>query len=122
MDTDLQKESARSFKRYKSKDGALAVLNRAITFHLIDISENGLAFRYVGIEKWFDDPVELDIVYNDFCLKNLMVQTVSDLQISNGVIQTRRHSVTFCNLSVLQKQQLKQFLDEYTKGGVEVYN
>lgn len=112
----------RSHKRYKSKEGALAVLNCAIPFHLIDISKNGLAFRYVGIEKWFDDPVELDIVYDDFCLKNLMVHSVSDLQVSNGVIQTRRHSVSFSQLTPSQKVQLEQFIERFTKEGTEATN
>jgi hypothetical protein len=112
----------RSHKRYKSKEGALAVLNCAIPFHLIDISENGLAFRYVGIEKWFDDPVELDIVYNDFCLKNLIVESVSDLQVSNGVIQTRRHSVSFGQLTPKQKAQLERFIEQYTREGVDPDN
>lgn len=103
----------RSCERFQMKDGAVAILNCAIPFHIIDISTHGLAFRYVGLEKWFTDPVEIDIVYDNFCLKNLMVQTVSDLQISNGFIQTRRHSVVFGKLSASQAAKLEQFILKY---------
>lgn len=103
----------RCCERFKIKDGAVALLDCAIPFHIIDISTHGLAFRYIGMEKWFDDPVEIDIVYDDFCLKNLMVQTVSDLQVSSGFIQTRRHSVVFGELSASQAAQLEQFVLKY---------
>ena len=105
----------RCCERYKMKDGAVALLNCAIPFHIIDISKQGLAFRYVGLEKWFDDPVEIDLVYDDFCLKNLVVQTVSDLKVSNGFIQTRRHSVMFDKLSASQKAQLEKFILKYAE-------
>jgi hypothetical protein len=103
----------RCCERFKMKDGAVALLDCAIPFHIIDISTHGLSFRYVGLEKWFADPAEIDIVYDDFCLKNLMVQTVSDLQVSNGFIQTRRHSVVFGELSASQAIQLEQFIMKY---------
>jgi hypothetical protein len=103
----------RRCERFPMKDGAVALSNCAIPFHIIDISKHGLAFRYVGLEKWFTDPVEIDIVYDDFCLKNLMVQTVSDLKISNGFIQTRRHSVVFDGLSASQAAKLEQFILKY---------
>lgn len=103
----------RCCERFKMKDGAMALLNCAIPFHIIDISAHGLAFRYVGLEKWFSDPAQIDIVYDDFCLKNLMVQTVSDFQISNGFIQTRRHSLVFGKLSASQVAKLKEFMMKY---------
>lgn len=112
----------RHYERFKIKEGALALLDCAIPFHIIDISTNGLAFRYVGVEKWFDDPVEIDIVHNDFSLKNLMVQTVSDLQVSNGFMKTRRHSVTFRKLSPIQLQQLEQFIQQYGDQGEKKFN
>lgn len=107
----------RHYERFKIKEGALALLDCAIPFHIVDISISGLAFRYVGIEKWFDDPVEIDIVYDDFCLKNLMVQTVSDQKISNGFMKTRRHSVSFCKLSSIQIKQLEEFIQQYGEQG-----
>ena len=100
----------RCCERYHIEDGAVALLDCAIPFHIIDISKQGLAFRYVGLEKWFEDPREIDISYDGLCLKNITVQTVSDLQMVNGVIQTRRHSVMFENMSASQASQLEQFI------------
>ncbi|MCB2183722.1 MAG: PilZ domain-containing protein [Desulfobulbaceae bacterium] len=100
----------RNFIRYRINECALAIFNNAIPFHIIDISSNGLSFRYIGNEKWFDDPLSLDIVYDNLLLKKIPVKTVSDQPITNDFIQTRRHSVQFVNLSQEEIEKINCFI------------
>ncbi len=96
----------RSHERFDVKDRTLAILGFSIPFHIIEISKKGLAFRYVGTGKWFDDPLQLDISFERYSLKKIKVQTVSDLQIESDLIPMRRHSVKFIDLTISQVNQL----------------
>ena len=92
------------------KDRTLAILNYAIPFHIISISQKGLIFRYVGNEQWFNDPGQLDVVLEGLSLRNIPVRTVADYPIPTYLIQTRHHCVKFAGLSPVQTQQLDLFI------------
>jgi len=97
-------------RQFRIKDRTLAILDLAIPFHIIQINANGLVFRYVGNEQWFQDPVKLDLSYEGFSLKNLPVQTVADYRIPTDMVRIRNHSVKFSSLSPAQTKQLDQFI------------
>jgi hypothetical protein len=117
--TRLTMANQRKFKRFQVKGRAVAVLgNWTITFDIIDISENGLAFCYVGKDKWVnEDLLAMDLYYeNDFCLKELPIISISDFLFRHSFIPMRRHSVMFDMLSPQQQTQLQYFLNNYTVG------
>jgi len=97
-------------RQFRIKDRTLAILDLAIPFHIIQISANGLVFRYVGLEQWFKDPDKLDLAYEGFSLRNLPVQTVADYHIPTDMVRIRQHCVKFNSLSPAQTKQLEQFI------------
>lgn len=101
----------RNYQRYKIKERAQTLFDVAIPFHIIDISLNGLSFRYVGNAKWFPDPRSIDIIYDSFSLKKIPVKTVSDEPIQSDLVQMRRHSVQFNNLSDDELNKLTYFIE-----------
>ena len=110
-------ENKRQNNRYQVKDRAIAILNSAILFHIIDISKKGLSFRYIGKEKWLNNPGEIDIFFGEnLCLEKLPTITVSDFALDGGFIPMRRHSVRFGVLTAFQQAQLDYFLLHYTNG------
>ena len=108
----------RQDRRFQIKNRAFAMLaNWTIRFEIIDISSKGLAFRYIGKEKWFSDLNELDLLYGeDFCLKKFPIISISDYTISKSFIPMRRHSVMFHKLQPHQQDQLQQFIRNCAKG------
>lgn len=108
----------RQDKRFQIKNCAFAKLaDWTIRFEIIDISNKGLAFRYIGREKWFSDLNELDILYgDDFYLKKFPIISISDFTISKSLIPMRRHSVMFDKLLPHQQAQLQQFIRNCSKG------
>ena len=97
-------------KGLNGKDRSQVIFDYAIPFHVSEINPKGLVFHYIGSRQWFNNPVELDIVCDGFCLKKIPVQTISDCLIPIGVVQMRRHEVKFCQLTPSQFKQLDHFL------------
>jgi len=88
-------------------------------WQILDISEEGLAFRYIG---GADEPKalsELDILTCDTSLhiERVPFKVVSDLKMSNPVLQRyplNRCSVQFGSLTEDQMDLLVSFLRNYT--------
>ncbi|MEW6519742.1 MAG: hypothetical protein AB1461_10045 [Thermodesulfobacteriota bacterium] len=102
--------SASDSRQLRVKDRTLAILDLAIPFHIIQLSRDGLVFRYVGNEQWFKNPDRLDVVYEGINLRDLPVQTVTDYRIPTDMVRTRHHCVIFRHLSQAQTRQLDQLL------------
>ncbi|MBI5557803.1 MAG: hypothetical protein HY885_09215 [Deltaproteobacteria bacterium] len=102
--------SENSDRQFETKDRTLAIFDFAIPFHIIKINKVGLVFRYVGNEQWFTNPASMDVVYDGFSLKNIPVQTVSDIRVPTDMVRIRHHYVSFKGLSPAQALQLDQFI------------
>ena len=108
-------------KRFPAKDGCLVTLgNDPIKpWQILDISEEGLAFRYIG---GADEPKalsELDILTCDTSLRieRVPFKLVSDLKMSDPVPQRyplNRCSVQFGSLTPEQMNRLASLLRDYT--------
>jgi hypothetical protein len=109
----------RKHKRVKTHDNlyVLSDFYDGETGQIIDISEEGLAFRYIPDKNWSEDLKKVDIMSTDnfFYLKDLSVKVVSESDDINEnpiyVLPTKRCSVKFVNLPESQKSQLKYFLE-----------
>jgi len=87
---------------------------------IIDINTKGLALTYVVTTTNRDGSTELDIflLNGDFHLERIPFETITDLGMPPhspfGSVVTRRRSVCFGRLSLLQESRLKFFIDHYT--------
>jgi len=102
----------RQHQRFQTKDRAVAMLvNWSIKFDIIDISNTGLSFLYLGKDKWFDELSELNIAFGDqLFLKKIPIISISDSTLNKSILPMRRHSVMFHKLESHQQDQLQNFI------------
>lgn len=115
-------ENKRVHDRFVVKKGGMAFLGKIIVTDIIDISEGGMAVRFVVLGKEPDGCFSLDIFYADdkFYLKDLSVELVNimDLPSSSSFsnILVKRAGIRFRRLNDKQKNRLKYFIDTMTIG------
>jgi len=109
----------RKAKRYQVKTGIFAIINKS-SGQIIDISLNGLAFRYIADEEKKNGSSELNIfvMEDSFLLEKVPFKVVSDQDLDNkfnfSPIVMKRRSVQFKDLTPHQKTQLKDFISMYS--------
>lgn len=116
----------RKSRRFRAEENTFALLRgRASKLgRVIDISNGGLAFRYVSLGERLRGPLQLDLVppHEDLRLNKLPVRVVSNFEIESktpsGLIRLRRVGVQFGGLTRNQRYQLDQFIRNYTAGDV----
>jgi len=109
--------------RLRGKDGALVSLGAEIKrmWHLIDISQGGLAFRYLGgMEEphLFPDLVLLTKEAS-FCLERVPFTLVADFEMNGRFLSSytfRRCGVRFGKLTTDQSVQLHHFMTRFAVG------
>ena len=111
-------------KRFIADGNTFVAPNRDsnVRFDIIDISDNGLAFRYCRNGKTFEDFERLSIMTSDekFVMDDIDCKTVSDVEIfedldSNDVTM-RRRGIQFESLTPLQQKMLGYFIENHTSG------
>ena len=109
----------RTHKRFPAKERALIYImsdSYGMLYHIIEISNGGLSFRYLGEDVLINGSSELSIVIEDnYYMTEIPVKTVSDTQLVNGYIPLRRRGVRFGELSPMQKSQLNDFIKKHTE-------
>lgn len=113
----------RRLKRFKVQDGAFAVFRPESTKlgQIIDISHEGLAFKYPVTALQENGASELDIFLtgDGFYLENMSFETVSDRRAtrksSKGFFPLRRCSVHFKDITSSQTALLEYFIQNHTK-------
>ena len=84
--------------------------------HLIDISEGGLAFRYLDNSPLPLHDSRMDIYLNEeLKVSQLPVTVVADRYIEGDFIPKRRCCVCFSNLTPVQRTQIQSFIRCHTK-------
>jgi hypothetical protein len=87
----------RTHKRFPAKERALVYLmssSYGMLYHLIEISNGGLSFRYLGEDVLINDSSELSIVIEDnYYMTEIPVETVSDSPLVNSYIPFRRRGI-----------------------------
>ena len=101
--------------RFRVNGDAIVVLKSypATMGKLIDISMEGLSFRYIHSQERLDQTSVLDIFQSDggFYLGRAEFDAVSSAKISDFV---RRFSVQFRRLNRRQKSRLNTFIEDFT--------
>lgn len=124
MESRLKYQPAREYQRFKAMHRALVLIDKgpeALPYHIMDISESGLSFRYLG-QKLKRSAVTEVSLYLDFELivENLPVQTVSDYRLRDNLVPVRRGSLIFQELSSEQRSCLERFIRNYTEAPLPI--
>ena len=127
MANNNQMVERRRYKRFKVQEGA-SVVFRAHSIELgqiIDVSRNGLAFRYVSSQQPSSGLFELVILSSDggFYLDEIPFKIVSDFETNDDPISfsiTRRCGVQFEKLRRKQVSRLEYFIQNHTIVEIQV--
>ncbi|MEJ2492602.1 MAG: hypothetical protein P8Y84_13455 [Desulfuromonadales bacterium] len=114
-----QQIPTREYSRFNTLPRALVFFpNDAeypLPFHLIDISEGGLSFRYLGDKREQTESSTISLYHeNDLIVENLPVQEVSDILLEDGLVPVRRKSVSFRALNAKQMKHVSTFMNRFT--------
>lgn len=112
----------RRHQRFNVQNGAFAALSPqfVVIGQIVNISEGGLAFRYIASRPRSKDAVRLNILLTDgsFCLERLGFRTVWDVptpqEFAYGFITYRHCGIQWEGLSAGQKADLTYFMSCYT--------
>ena len=118
----------RQHRRFTVHNGGFAALCNEFTAlgQIIDISRDGLSFRYVASKARTYESAELRILMTDgsFCFEKVPFKTVWDSamprEFSFGSISLRHCGVQFGDLTHRQKADLEHFIQSYTLSDVFV--
>jgi hypothetical protein len=119
MESHPTYQPLRGHQRFKAKQRALVLFTQgedALPYHIIDISEGGLSFRYLG-RKLKHAEIDKISLYHEYELmvESLPVTTVSDSQLRDNLVPVRRGSISFCNLTPEQQHKLATFIQQHAE-------
>ena len=109
---------AREHERFKAKQRALVLLpqkSKPLPFHIIDISEGGLSFTYLGERIDLKGNYSVSL-YDDqeMIVGDLPVKAVSNIRLSNVLVPVNRGSLCFEALDLNQRRSLSTFIKTCT--------
>ena len=119
MENHSTHQPVRRHQRFKAQERALVSLpldSEDLPYHIIDICEGGLSFRYLGekIKTAKIPPINLYYEY-ELIVGDLPVKEVSDYQLLDDVVPVRRKSLCFESLSIEQHNRLSLFIEHFTE-------
>ena len=105
----------RQFKRFRPKDGTMAIDNHALG-PVIDISMGGLSFRYVieDAAKPISNFLGIFLSSDDILIDKLSTRLIADEFVSQSssflTSSTRKRSIQFIDLTDTQRNSLEEFI------------
>jgi hypothetical protein len=84
-----------------------------------DISKGGVAFEFVYITPWKEDPRETEMIEifdcdSDFCLSDTPCRMIYKAEINSGNVFSMRCGLQFGDLTKEQDKKLDYIIDNYT--------
>ncbi len=114
--TAITKERRR-YPRVMAPDRALVAVSddyQGFPYNMIDISEGGLAFIYIGEDALTLTDKQLDIYLDtDLQVGRISVMVVADRQLEGLYIPKRQCSLRFGELSEPQREKLQMFINRH---------
>jgi len=119
MGTDA-KLDLRRYRRFMAREDVFAVLRNQVNEvgQIINVSEGGLAFKYMAEQPLPSDRYELDVFLagrREFLWRGVPHRTILDIELSPNVpfstIRMRRRSVAFENLTEDHNLRLEHLLE-----------
>lgn len=125
MESRLKYQPAREHQRFVAAHRALVLIDsgpESLPYHIMDISESGLSFRYLGQKLKRSKITEVNL-YHDFELivEGIPVQAVSDYRLQDNLVPVRRGSLIFKQLNTEQRSQLERFIQNYTEAPLPIH-
>ena len=121
MSNNNESHERRKYKRFQAENGAFVSpkAQKRRIWQILDISRDGLAFRYIPFNEEIVRASELEILTRDtlFSLEGIPYRSISESEIPEERIskyQLKRHSVQFGELTEHQKSRLKHFIQNHT--------
>ena len=109
----------RRYQRFTAKARALVlfpVISQNLPFHIIDICDGGLSFRYLGKRIKTSEMPIINLYYEfEMIVGDLPVKEVYDYQLRDDIVPVRRKSLCFESLSTEQHNRLLLFIECFTK-------
>lgn len=124
MESRLQYSPVRQHQRFKAMDRALVLVDdgpESLPYHIMDISEGGLSFRYLG-QKLKRTGIKKLSLYHDYELivDDIPIKTISDYRLRDNLVPVRRGSVRFAELDEEKLSKLELFIQNFTEAPLPV--
>ncbi|NOQ41196.1 MAG: hypothetical protein GQ563_01665 [Desulfuromusa sp.] len=124
MESRIQYSPVRVHQRFTAIDRALVMINQgeeSLPYHIVDISEGGLSFRYLG-KKLKRSEIKKVSLYHDYKLVigDLPINTVSDYRLHDNLVPVRRGSIIFKELTTEQLSNLETFIQNFSEAPLPV--
>ena len=124
MESRVQYSPVRAHQRFSAVDRALVLINsesETLPYHIVDISEGGLSFRYLGKKLKRSETKKISL-YHDYKLivDDLPINTVSDYRLQDNLVPVRRSGVSFNELTSRQLSKLEAFIQNFTEAPLPV--
>ncbi len=124
MESRLKYQPARGYQRFKATHRALILINQgpeSLPYHIMDISEGGLSYRYLGKKLKRSEIREVSLYHNfELILDAVPVRTVSDYRLRDNLVPIRRGSLYFKDLTEEQRSRLERFIRDFTEAPLPV--
>ncbi len=124
MESRYQYSPVREKQRFQAVNRALVLIDRgpeSLPYHIMDISEGGLSFRYLGQKLKRSDIKELSLYHNhEKIVDKIPIRSVSDYRLKDNIVPVRRGSVRFAALEEEQLNKLRTFIRHYTEAPLPV--
>ena len=119
MESRVQYSPVRAHQRFSAVDRALVLINsesETLPYHIVDISEGGLSFRYLGKKLKSSKATKVSL-YHDYKLivGDLPINTVSDYRLQDNLVPVRRRGVSFKEMTSEQLSKLEVFIQNFTE-------
>ena len=124
MESRVEYSPVRSYQRFKAMDRALVLVDQgpeSLPYHIMDISEGGLSFRYLG-QKLKRSEIKKISLYHDYKLivDDIPIKSISDYRLQNNIIPVRRGSILFKDLDSEKLSALETFIKSYTEAPLPI--
>ncbi|SEA82676.1 PilZ domain-containing protein [Desulfuromusa kysingii] len=124
MESRIKYSPVRSYQRFKATDRALVLVNRgpeSLPYHIMDISEGGLSFRYLGQKLNRAEIRKVSLYHNDqLIVDDIPIKTISDYRLRDNMVPIRRGSIRFEELEPAQLSKLEKFIQHFTEAPLPI--
>ncbi len=118
MESQVQYSPVRSYQRFKAADRALVLVDQgseSLPYHIVDISEGGLSFRYLGQKLKRSDIKKISLYHNEqLIVDDLPIKNISDHRLRDNMVPVRRGSIRFKELDPDKLSKLENFIQKFT--------
>lgn len=119
MESRIKYSPVRQFQRFKAIDRALILIDQgpeSLPYHIMDISEGGLSFRYLGQKLRRSEVKKISLYHNhELIVEDLPIRSISDYRLRDNLVPVRRGSVRFAQLDDTKLQKLETFIRSFTE-------